>query len=201
MAKRAPTKRKMKKGKTWFKIHAPKIFNEKEIGETIAKDEQAVLGRTIKFPFSEISGDITRHNIYVKLKIEKVTGEHAYTTIVSYELSKPYLQRVVRRRTTKVDVVKNIPLKDGKKYRIKVVAVTLHKTKSSQRASVINDIRTEIENTVKQYDFDGLIAALSIGKLQREIQKKISKTYPLRFLEVRKVERLKEKKEAVTNKD
>ncbi|MCD6575894.1 MAG: hypothetical protein J7K73_01910 [Nanoarchaeota archaeon] len=195
MARKTTTRRKIKRGKIWFKVHAPKIFNENEIGETLGKDEQSIIGRTIKVPFSEISGDITKHNIVIKLKITKVTGEHAYTTIASYELSKPFLQRMIRRRTTKIEVVKDLRLKDGKKYRIKVVAVTLHRTSSSQQSALVKAIEKEIENSIPSQDIESLIASLSIGKLQREMQKKISKVYPLRFFDVRKVELLKEKKE------
>lgn len=195
MARKTTTRRKIKRGKIWFKVHAPKIFNENEIGETLGKDEQTIIGRTIKIPFSEISGDITKHNIVIKLKITKVTGEHAYTTIVSYELSKPFLQRMIRRRTTKIEVVKDLRLKDGKKYRIKVVAVTLHRTSSSQQSALVKAIEKEIENNIPSQDIESLIASLSIGKFQREMQKKISKIYPLRFFDIKKVELLKEKKE------
>ena len=197
MARKPTTKRKIKKGKIWFTIHAPKIFNENVIGETIGKDTDSVNGRAISIPFSEVSGDITKRNVHLKLKVTKVSGEHAYTEIVGYELSRPYLQRMIRRRSTKIDVVKDLKLKDGKKYRVKVVGITLHKANSSQKSALTKALSEEVEKVIPPFDIETLAVSLSTGKLQREMQKKISKVYPLRFLDVRKIQLLKEKKEVI----
>jgi len=194
MARRV-VKRKIKHGKIWFTLHAPKIFNENEIGKTLGKEEKEIIGRTISIPLSEVNKDITKRNINLKLRIIKVTGEHAYTSIVSYELSKPFLQRMIRRKSNKIEIVKNLKLKDGKKYRIKIIAVTLHKAKSSQLSGLNKEISKEIETVIPTFDIETLITALVTGKLQREIQKRVSKIYPLRYLDIGKISTLKEKKE------
>jgi small subunit ribosomal protein S3Ae len=196
MARRPTTKKKIK-GKIWFSIHAPKVFNEAVIGETVGKEEESVNGRNIKIPLSEVNGDITKRHVQLKLKIAKVTGEHAYTEIVGYELSRPYLQRMIRRRSTKIEIVKDLKLKDGKLYRIKLVAITLHKANSSQRAAVTHALAEEIEKIIPNYDIDSLVVTLSTNKLQREIQKKVNKIYPIRYVDIRKIEAKKEKKEII----
>ncbi len=191
---RRPTRKKIARGKTWFTLHAPKIFNENEIGQTLGKDGDSIIGRTIKMPLSEISGDITKHNVKLRLGINKVVGEHAYTEILSYELSKPYLQRMIRRRVSKIEVINDLKLKNGQKYRIKTIGITLHRADASQKTALRKEIYKEIENVIPPFDIETLVVALSTGKIQREIQKKVSKIYPLRFLDIRKIEILKEKK-------
>lgn len=196
MARRT-AKRKVKRGKIWFTLHAPKIFDENEIGKTLSKDGENLIGRIISIPFSEVSRDITKRNINLKLKIVKVTGEHAYTEIISYELSKPYLQRMIRRRSSKIEIVKDLKLKDGKKYRVKVIAITLNKANSSQLSGLNKEISKEIETIIPPFDIETLITALVTGKFQREIQKRVSKIYPLRYFDIGKIQLLKEKKEVL----
>jgi small subunit ribosomal protein S3Ae len=200
MEKEQPTKRKkIAKGKTWFTLHAPKVFNENAIGETLGKDAQSLVGRTIDMPLSEVIGDVTKHHIKLKLRIINVTGEHANTEIVSYELSKPYTQRMIRRKISKLDVVCDVKLKDDKYVRIKIVGITLAKANSSKTTSLRREIAREVSKEFQNFDLDSLVVMLSTGRMQREIQKKLSKIYPLRFLEIRKVEPSKESNKGKTD--
>ncbi len=193
MARRRTIRKKITRGKIWFKLHAPKIFKEAEIGETIGKDAQAVMGRVLDTPLSEINGDITKHNVKLKLKVDKIVGEHAYTKIIAYELSRPFLQRMIRKRVSKLDIVMDLRLKDERKYRIKSIAISLHKAESSKLKSLRKELEQEIEKAVKPFDIETLIVTLLTNKIQREIQKKVSKIYPVRFFDIRKIELLKEK--------
>lgn len=188
------TAKKAGKGKSWFKILAPKLFNENEICETICKDSENLIGRTISIPFSELGGDITRQNVKIKLKIERLSGENAHTEIVSYELSRPFLQRIMKRRVKKIDHTEVIKLKNGKKYAIKALGITLSRADSSQMSSLRREIIKELKATMNQFDIDSLVSTLAQGKLQREMQKRINKIYPLRFFEIRKIELVREKR-------
>ena len=194
MARKRTVRRKLARGKTWYKIHAPKVFEEKEIGETVGKDADSIIGRCIDLHYSELSGDITKHYIKIKLRINKVVGEHAYTEVIGYELSRPHLQRIIRRRISKIDAIKDIRLKDGKKVRIKGIAITQHKTNVSTETALRKAFIEEIEKILSPFDIESLVVALSTNQPQKEMQKKLNKIYPIRYIDVRKIQLLKEKK-------
>jgi len=191
MAKRRVTKKKV--GKTWFKIVAPKVLNENEIGETLAADGKSLIGKVINMYLSDITGDVTKHYIKVKLKIKEVDGDKALTEIYGYEIAKPYLQRMIRRRMSKVDAVVDMFLKDGKGVRIKGVLTTAHRTNVSKKTALLHAFEDEIKKRFGEFDLGGLVVALSTSKPQKEMAKKLSKIYPIRYLEIRKIEMLNKK--------
>jgi len=188
-------KKKIAKGKIWFKIHAPKVFEEREIGETVGTDEASIKGRVISLPLSEITGDITKHHINLGMKIFDIKGEHAYTEIVEYRLAKQYLTRMLRRHTSKIEVINDVTLEDNKKYRIKSVAITISKADRSQRSAIHRTLQKEMETRVSKAGLPNLVLAFSTGKIQKEIAEFVRKIYPVKIIEVRKIELLKEKKE------
>ena len=49
MVKKLKTKKK-----EWYVLHAPKIFNEIEIGETISDDSSTIIGRKIETNVSNL---------------------------------------------------------------------------------------------------------------------------------------------------
>jgi small subunit ribosomal protein S3Ae len=182
-----------KKGvKNWYNILAPKIFNQAQVGEAAAGSNEELVGRIINTHFSELTGDITKQFIKLKLKVENVQGENALTDIIEYELSKQYLQRMIRRGTSKMEEIIDLNIKD-KPVRIKIIMITASKAQSSQKSSLRNALRTEIVKTFKSSDLNNLIITLAAGKLQREILKTIKIVFPVRFLEVRKIEILNPK--------
>lgn len=193
-------KKKIAKGKIWYKIHAPKIFNEKEIGETVGTDEASIMGRTVNLPLSEITGDVTKHYIKLSMKIVDVKGEHAYTEITEYGLVKQYLTRMLRRHSSKIEAVNDVKLDDGKMYRIKSVTITFSKADASQKSAIYHALHKEMEKRTVNGNLPNLVLAFSTGKVQKEVSEIVRKIFPVKIIEVRKIEMLPMKKENETGK-
>ena len=194
MAKKKRRVVKRRVGKKWFTIVAPKEFNNNVVGETMAIDKENLLGRVISAHLSDVSGDVTKRHIKLRLKISSVDGEKAKTKIVGYEVSKPFLQRMIRRRSTRVDNHIDAVLKDGTPVRIKGIASTVFKTNVSQRSALVHALKEQMEDKLTNFDLPGLIMALSTTKPQKEISKAMKKVYPTKFVDVRKIEILSGKK-------
>ena len=62
------------KAKEWYKIHAPRMFNEAEIGETPSADPEFVLGRTVEVTVQDLTGDFSKMHIKLKFKVVSVDG-------------------------------------------------------------------------------------------------------------------------------
>lgn len=196
MAKKIKKKKKVKK-KKWFTICSPKVFGKNPFAETIAKEKKELKGRIIDTQLSNITRDMSKQNIKLKLKIDNVENEKAQTKIIQYELSRPYIQRMVRKRINKIEVVDDIKLKNNKKYRVKTTGITLKKCSVAQKKALRKSMSEEVKKSLKSFDIGSLVIALSTNKIQRNIKNKVSKIYPLRFLDVVKVKELKEKEDVV----
>ncbi|MDD5182375.1 MAG: hypothetical protein PHC66_04385 [Candidatus Nanoarchaeia archaeon] len=186
-------RKKIAKGKTWFKILAPAVFNKVEIGETVAIEPDVLKGRILGVQYSIVSGDVTKGQIKLKLKIVSVEGEHANTELMGYEIPKAAPQRFIRRRASKMEDVIDMKIKD-KFVRLKTVAITLKRANASQRTAIRKAIKAEILRNLRELSFEQLIIELASGKPQRMIQKCVKVIFPIKFLEVRKLEILPEKK-------
>lgn len=193
-------KRKKVKKKKWFSILSPKVFGEIPFSETLAKESSDLNGRVIETQLSNVNRDMTKQNIKLKLKIDGLEGEKAHTKITQYELSKSFIQRMVRKRINKIEVINDVKLKDNRNYRIKTVAITLRKCSVSQKKALRKAISEEIKKAVSSFEIGSLIIALSTNKMQREIKNRVSKVYPLRFLDIVKIRLLKEKKDIIRKK-
>ena len=92
------------------------MFGSKVIGETPAFDSKNVIGRIYEASLVELTGNMNKFYIKVKLKIHKIDGFKAYTIFVGHEYTRDRIYRLVQRRSERIDVIKDIKLKDGCTY-------------------------------------------------------------------------------------
>ena len=187
MARRIPSRDKWK-SKIWYEILAPPQFGEKFVGETPASSPELVVGRRVEVSVSDLTGKIRQSHMKLHLEIEKVAGKTAKTRVIGYELSRSYLRSIVRRRRRKIELIKDYETKDGKRVRIKAVAITARKCHTSQ-AEAIRKVMDEIlEKRVKEMSFDELLQSVLDYKLQSEMRSASNKIYPVANMEIRKIE-------------
>jgi small subunit ribosomal protein S3Ae len=182
--------------KKWFTLIAPEYFGMSEIGETPADEPEKVLDRTVEVTLAELTNDYSNQNPYKKLvfKVYKVAGNNAYTTFHRYELGRDYINSLTRRRTTKVEDVVDVITPDGYQLRVKPVAFTIRRCKTSQRDAIRAVMREIIKKAGSEENFVQFIQECILGKIPSEIYKNAKKIYPLRRVEIRKIELLKEPK-------
>ncbi len=173
--------------KVWLNIVAPKVFNEVVVGETTTAEPENVIGRTLWVHYPQLSGDLTKHYIKVKLLITGVKGEQAHTKIYGYEITRPYLARFIRRRKSKIDLVKDVKLKD-EKIRMKWVVLTAYKANAAHRTEIRKKLEELVEKVIPNYSIEQLIVDIANKKVQKEFEKELRKVYPIAFIDVRKIE-------------
>jgi small subunit ribosomal protein S3Ae len=173
--------------KIWLNIVAPKVFNETIVGETTTTEPEKVVGRTVWVYYPQLSGDLTKHYIKVRLLITEVKGEQAHTKIYGYEVTRPYLARFIRRRKSKIDVIKDVSTRD-EKIRMKWVVLTAYKANAAQRTAIRKKLEELIEKKIPEYSMEQLIVDIANKKLQKEFEKVLNKIYPIAFIDVRKIE-------------
>jgi len=128
-------------------------------------------------------------------KVTNVSGEKAYTSFHGLECLRDYISRLVRKRTTRIDTVQDLVTKDGVKLRVKTIAISLKKMKSSIKKSVMNYIREVIKEEAEKSKLPEFINKILKDEIKKKIIEGASKIYPLRHFEVRKIEVLPQKRE------
>lgn len=135
------------KAKEWYKIHAPRMFNEAEIGETPSLDPDYIIGRTVEVTIQDLTGDFSKMHIKLRFKVVSVDGHDARTIFIGHDLTSDYVRRLTRRRKTKTDHVVDIITKDKFKYRIKTMSIAEKRIQSSQEDGmrrIISETLTQI---------------------------------------------------------
>jgi len=197
MARRKKAKVKDKWAmKKWYTLLAPEYFGLAEIGETPADDPNKVINRTVEVTLAELTNDYSNQNPYKKLifKVYKVSGENAYTKFHRFEMMREYINSLIRRRTSKIDDVIDVTTADGYKLRVKPVAFTIKRCKTSQKTAIRKIMREIISSNASQKNFVQFLQECILGKIPSEIYKSAKKIYPLRRVEINKIELLAEPK-------
>ena len=182
--------------KKWYTLIAPEYFGLAEVGETPADNPDKVVNRTVEITLAELINDYSNQNPYKKLifKVYKVAGENAYTKFFKFELTRDYLNSLVRRRTSKIEDIVDITTSDNYTLRVKTVAFTTKRCKTSQKRAIRRTMREIVTQKGSKENFVQFLQECVLGKIPSEIYRSAKRIYPLRRVEVRKIELLKEPK-------
>ena len=179
--------------KQWFKIMAPAQFGNKIIGEARAVEASQLAGRTIDVSLVELVNDISKFYIKVKLKVTRVEGDTCETEVTGHDCMRERIYRLVQRRSTRLDAIKEIMTKDGRPIRIKVLAIlgkfATAKAKKGARQAIFDYI-----NSLSELEFSKIMDKVFTGEMNREIKAITGKIYPTYSVEVRRIDTLTQRK-------
>ena len=180
------------KSKEWYKLHAPRMFNEAEIGETPSADPAFILGRTVEVTVQELTGDYSKMNIKLKFKVTDVDGYDAKTVFVGHELTSEYVRRLTRRKKTKTDHVVDVTTKDGFVLRVKPMSIADRRIQSSQEDAMRRILAETLIQMGKDNNLSDLIKAIISGDMSKDLAKACRVIIPIKRIEIRKTEVLSE---------
>lgn len=180
--------------KKWYNLIAPEYFGMAEVGMTPADDESKLLNRSVEITLAELTNDYSNQNPYKKLifRVNKVAGENAYTKFHRFELTRDYMNSLTRRRTSKIEDVVDVTTPDGYVLRVKPVTFTIKRCRTSQKRAIRAIMREIVIEASKRANFVQFLQECVLGKIPSEIYKNAKKIYPLRRVEIKKIEILKE---------
>ncbi|RME77419.1 hypothetical protein D6774_04600 [Candidatus Woesearchaeota archaeon] len=190
-AKRKNTKSTDKwKKKKWFKVLAPKLFKEQEIGETLSSDPELLNGRRVQVNMATLTGNMKAQNHKITFEVNKVQGGVCHTTVKRYEMIPSTIRRKVKRGKDRVDDSFVATTKDNVSVRIKPLMITEGHTSRAVKTLMRKRFIYDCRNALKEKSWDAVMLDILTGKLLKESKKNISKIYPLRALEMRVIERI-----------
>jgi len=180
----------IKKGKLgkWFTILAPKYLGEKEIGMTLASEENSLIGRRVEVSPVELTNDMSKYYMKFIFKIIKVEDEKAFTEFDGSECTRDYISRMVLHKVRRIDVIQDLVTKDGKKIRVKSLAIARKKMASSIEKVVRKEIEKRMKEIVENSLLEEFVKKILSDEIKIKMLKEIAKIYPLRNFEIRKTE-------------
>jgi len=180
--------KKKVKGKEWVAIVAPEMFKEKEIGKTLVSDPAKMAGKRVTSTLMDLTNDFNKYYLKLNFKIAKLEGNTGFTEFDSLECMHDYVSRMVLKRSTRVDTIQDLTAKDGKKLRVKTIAIIPRKVKSSIKSLVRNKIKELMEDAVTKNTMEKFVDDVISDKVKSKVLAETRKIYPVRSFEVRKLE-------------
>ncbi len=177
------------KTKKWFKILAPSIFGEKEIGITPASEVNQIIGRTIGMDLYSITGKRDLQHVKVVFRVNDLEGETGKPIPIGQKMQRAYIGRLARRMHTIVKAITTIMTKDGYKVQITAMAMSRGKARQSQKREIRRMMVEKIGESADK-PFEKLFQDIIYGKLAGEMFKASKKVFPISRIEIEKTELL-----------
>ena len=171
--------------KAWFKIFAPQVFGNKEIGETYLPAAENALGRLLKISLKDITGNVKDQNAYIGFKIAKAEGSALRTEVISYQLTPASVKRLVRKNTARLDDYFTFTTKDKKTVILKTLLITFNISKRSTEARLRKMLQDLLRAEITTEDFTTFLSNVVTNKVQATVRKKLNKIYPLKEVAIR----------------
>ncbi len=184
----AVTKAEGWKAKQWYNLVAPDMFGKASIGETVAEVPEKLIGRVIEITLGELTNDLSKQNIKLLLKIDRVGGDSAYTKFTGHQLTQDYLRSLVKRQTSNIETNISVKTKDDYTIRVKPSCFTIKRARSNQVKAIRQIMNNVVVSRAKELDMAQFVQEIVTGKLSATIYHDVKPVYPLRRVEVRKTE-------------
>ena len=187
-ARAAARKQKDKwKSKRWFTIRAPRNpWNYKKIGETIAEEEEYLIDRIYEMTQQEFDGDFSKMHVKLRFRVHQVVGQDALTEFIGHQHQADHVRRQVRRYRGKIDDSFDVVSTDGYLVRIKPLAITERRVKSSIKAAIRKKLRETIISYASRNTFSQIQKAILGNDIEAELKSKINPIYPVKSVVVRR---------------
>ena len=176
------------KAKEWYKVHAPRMFNEVEIGETPAIEPETLYGRTVEVTVQELTGDFSKQHIKMRFQISDLDGYDAKTSFIGHELTSDYVRRLTRRKKTKTDHVVDITTKDGYVVRVKPMSIAERRIQTSQEDAMRRCMAEALIEMGKENNLSDIVKLIISGDMAKNVAKACRVVIPIKRVEIRKTE-------------
>jgi len=185
------------KTKKWYSIVAPKCFDEKVLGQTVASDPAQITGRIVKATLKDITGNMPHQSMGLRFKVVDVKAESAHTQIIGHEIQRGYIMRQLKRMRSIITAIFPVKTKDGYTVMLTVIAFGRGKMTVNQEAAIRKIIVDSVTEKAAKTNFEKLFQEMVFGKVSSDIFKDVRKIYPVNRLEVRKSRVISESKNRV----
>jgi small subunit ribosomal protein S3Ae len=178
---------KQKKAKKWFPVVAPDYLGGKPIGNVLASEPSSLVGRTVSVLLSELTDDPSHTTVKIKFKIIGVKGETAFTDLWGYELDRDFIRSLLRKGSSRVDIIFDAATKDGYRMRVSVIAVTRYRASQSQKRKMRKAMMNIVLGKCSKLNYSQLVQELVFGKVESDLYNEAKKFHRVKLAGVKKM--------------
>jgi len=165
---------------------SPSYFGGTELGAIPADDPSKVIGRVVESTLYELTNDFAHQYLKMYFQVSEVDGKTARTIFKGHEYSRDYLRSLVRRKTTRIDMIDNVTTKDEYQLRLAVCAFTLARVLTTQEQAIRAMMKRILQDKATKLTFDQFVQEVVLGKIASDIYNEAKKVAPLRHIGIRK---------------
>jgi small subunit ribosomal protein S3Ae len=174
------------RSKDWFSVVAPQYFGATELGSVPADEASRLIGRVVDATLYDLTNDFAHQYLKMYFQVSDIDGKVARTIFKGHEYSRDYLRSLVRRKTTRIDMLQNVATKDDYKVRIAVCAFTLTRIRTTQEQAIRGIMKGIVDEKAKTLTFDQFVQEVVLGKIASDIYNEAKKVAPMRHVGIRK---------------
>ncbi|MCL2143616.1 MAG: 30S ribosomal protein S3ae [Methanomassiliicoccaceae archaeon] len=185
------TSRKIKdkwKAKEWYKVLAPRMFSEIEIGETPSADPEYLVGRTAEVTVHDLTGDFSKMHIKLRFRIANIDGHNAKTAFIGHDLTSDYVRRLTRRKKTKTDHVTDVVTKDNFTIRIKPMSIAEKRIQTAQEQAMRQIMGETLVKMGTEMSLSEIVKTIVSGEMAKELARACRCVIPVKRIEIRRSE-------------
>jgi small subunit ribosomal protein S3Ae len=166
------------------------MFGEIQVAEAPATDPKQMAGRNVEVGAAELMGQPKPH-MKLYFQIISLNGNRAFTRFNGFGVTKEYLFRVVRKRTSKLTIVSDVETSDKWKLQLTTLTILNRKAETTIRAKMRKYVEGFLREFAAKVTLDDFVKAIMEDAVQMHVKKFGSKIYPVRFNEITKIEVVK----------
>lgn len=186
MSRRRRRVRDKWRSKDWYTIYSPPYFGGAVIGTTPSDDPDKLMSRVIETTLYDLTGDFSQQHIKLGFQIFEVNENRLETIFKGHEYSSDYLRSLVRRGSTRVDLIYDLTTQDDYRIRASFVAFSVVRIKTSHITGIRVLASQILEEKAKTLNFDQFVQEAVLGKIASDIYNEAKKVVPLRHVGIRK---------------
>lgn len=176
------------KGKEWYTLIAPKMFDEKVLGETLVGDPKDLTGRVVESSLGTLINDLSKYYFKLYFRVKNLEEKKAHTEFAGLECLRDYISRMIRHGIDRIDTIQDLETKDKKKLRVKTITVVNRRVRKGIEKSLRKFLEDRVKKEVESAELNEFLVKIIDDSLKRNVLNEGSKIYPLRMFEIRKIE-------------
>lgn len=182
-------KQKVRKGKRkWYPIHAPALFNQQLIGETMVWETEAMLDKPLKVNVMSLTGNPKKQNMEAHFIVTDVKEGVAHTKATGLHLQHNAAKRLARKGRSKVSDSFLAKTANDELIRIKPIIMTRSKADNAIQRALRAKAKQVIRAFTAQYNIETLITEIVQGRLQRFVKDQLEEVFPVRSADIRSLQ-------------
>lgn len=184
------TKKDMWSKKKLYSIVAPEFLGGKPVAETFSLKDKDVIGRVVVLPLSEFTGNYKDFKVKIKLRVTEIKGADAHTEYAGQELLRDQILRTIRRWSSRIDSVDDVKLSDSSNFRVKSLTVSARRVNTAIKGEIRHSVSSFIKEYLATKTTDQMVEDVNSSKLQKTVEGKARKIYPVRNVEIRMIQKI-----------